>query len=165
MTNSLRAFPRRPCHGGPWGIGGGRPRCAPGGVPKDGCGGEPDSWLRPTATTNALGETSARTLSPAGRVLAETSAHGGQYRYGWDAAGRMSMAAEQGGGQVRAAYNPDGSVATVTNRLGETTSYRYDSRTGLYNYGYRDYNPQTVRFTTVDPILKLPTTLGLKERS
>ena len=41
----------------------------------------------------------------------------------------------------------------------------YDSRTGLYNYGYRDYNPQTVRFTTVDPILKLPTTLGLKERS
>lgn len=124
-----------------------------------------DSWLRPTATTNALGETSARTLSPAGRVLAETSAHGGQYRYGWDAAGRMSMAAEQGGGQVRAAYNPDGSVATVTNRLGETTSYRYDSRTGLYNYGYRDYNPQTVRFTTVDPILKLPTTLGLKERS
>ncbi len=28
----------------------------------------------------------------------------------------------------------------------------YDSRTGLYNYGYRDYSPQTVRFTTVDPI-------------
>ena len=24
--------------------------------------------------------------------------------------------------------------------------------TGLYNYGYRDYSPQTVRFTTVDPI-------------
>ena len=28
----------------------------------------------------------------------------------------------------------------------------YDSITGLYNYGNRDYNPQTVRFTTVDPI-------------
>ena len=28
----------------------------------------------------------------------------------------------------------------------------YDSRTGLYNYGYRDYSPQVVRFTTVDPI-------------
>ena len=28
----------------------------------------------------------------------------------------------------------------------------YDSRTGLYNYGYRDYSPQAVRFTTVDPI-------------
>ena len=47
-----------------------------------------DSWLRPTATTNALGEHGERSLSNAGRVLAETSAHGGQYRYGWDAAGR-----------------------------------------------------------------------------
>ena len=28
----------------------------------------------------------------------------------------------------------------------------YDSITGLYNYGYRDYSPQVVRFTTVDPI-------------
>ena len=28
----------------------------------------------------------------------------------------------------------------------------YDNITGLYNYGYRDYSPQTVRFTTVDPI-------------
>ena len=28
----------------------------------------------------------------------------------------------------------------------------YDSITGLYNYGYRDYSPQTVRFTTVDSI-------------
>ena len=28
----------------------------------------------------------------------------------------------------------------------------YDKITGLYNYGYRDYSPQTVRFTTVDPI-------------
>ena len=28
----------------------------------------------------------------------------------------------------------------------------YDSITSLYNYGYRDYSPQTVRFTTVDPI-------------
>lgn len=33
-------------------------------------------------------------------MLAETSAHGGQYRYGWDAAGRMAMAVEQGGGHV-----------------------------------------------------------------
>jgi RHS repeat-associated protein len=28
----------------------------------------------------------------------------------------------------------------------------YDSRTGLYNYGYRDYEPGTARFTTVDPV-------------
>lgn len=29
---------------------------------------------------------------------------------------------------------------------------KYDSGTGWYNYGYRDYNPQQGRFTTVDPI-------------
>jgi len=28
----------------------------------------------------------------------------------------------------------------------------YDSATGLYNYGYRDYSPQAARFTTVDPV-------------
>ncbi len=28
----------------------------------------------------------------------------------------------------------------------------YDSNTGLYNYGYRDYKPEAARFTTVDPI-------------
>jgi RHS repeat-associated protein len=28
----------------------------------------------------------------------------------------------------------------------------YDTATGLYNYGYRDYKPQAARFATVDPI-------------
>jgi RHS repeat-associated protein len=28
----------------------------------------------------------------------------------------------------------------------------YDTATGMYNYGYRDYQPETARFTTVDPI-------------
>jgi RHS repeat-associated protein len=32
------------------------------------------------------------------------------------------------------------------------TGKPYDSATGLYNYGYRDYKPQAARFTTVDPI-------------
>jgi RHS repeat-associated protein len=32
------------------------------------------------------------------------------------------------------------------------TGKPYDSRTGLYNYGYRDYEPATARFTTVDPV-------------
>ena len=29
---------------------------------------------------------------------------------------------------------------------------QYDSGTGWYNYGFRDYNPRTGRFTTQDPI-------------
>jgi RHS repeat-associated protein len=32
------------------------------------------------------------------------------------------------------------------------TGKPYDTATGLYNYGYRDYSPQAARFTTVDPI-------------
>jgi RHS repeat-associated protein len=32
------------------------------------------------------------------------------------------------------------------------TGKPYDTTTGLYNYGYRDYSPALARFTTVDPI-------------
>jgi RHS repeat-associated protein len=32
------------------------------------------------------------------------------------------------------------------------TGKPYDTATGLYNYGYRDYRPETARFTTLDPI-------------
>jgi RHS repeat-associated protein len=32
------------------------------------------------------------------------------------------------------------------------TGKPYDTATGLYNYGYRDYQPEVARFTTVDPI-------------
>ncbi|MDR2313905.1 MAG: RHS repeat-associated core domain-containing protein [Spirochaetaceae bacterium] len=32
------------------------------------------------------------------------------------------------------------------------TGKPYDSATGLYNYGYRDYEPATTRFTTTDPV-------------
>jgi RHS repeat-associated protein len=32
------------------------------------------------------------------------------------------------------------------------TGKPYDSATGLYNYGYRDYNPVAARFTSEDPV-------------
>jgi RHS repeat-associated protein len=32
------------------------------------------------------------------------------------------------------------------------TGKPYDVVTGMYNYGYRDYQPEAARFTTVDPI-------------
>jgi RHS repeat-associated protein len=32
------------------------------------------------------------------------------------------------------------------------TGKPYDTATGMYNYGYRDYQPETARFTTVDPV-------------
>ena len=32
------------------------------------------------------------------------------------------------------------------------TGKPYDTATGFYNYGFRDYNPTAARFTTVDPV-------------
>jgi RHS repeat-associated protein len=32
------------------------------------------------------------------------------------------------------------------------TGKPYDTATGMYNYGYRDYQPEVARFTTIDPI-------------
>jgi RHS repeat-associated protein len=32
------------------------------------------------------------------------------------------------------------------------TGKPYDAVTGLYDYGYRDYQPEAARFTTVDPV-------------
>jgi RHS repeat-associated protein len=32
------------------------------------------------------------------------------------------------------------------------TGKPYDTATGLYNYGFRDYQPEVARFTTIDPI-------------
>jgi RHS repeat-associated protein len=32
------------------------------------------------------------------------------------------------------------------------TGKPYDTATGMYNYGYRDYKPEVAQFTTVDPI-------------
>ncbi|MBR5581785.1 MAG: RHS repeat-associated core domain-containing protein [Treponema sp.] len=52
-------------------------------------------------------------------------------------------------------YDIFGSPITGNYTTGSDYGYlgkTYDSITGLYNYGYRDYSPQTVRFTTVDPI-------------
>lgn len=52
-------------------------------------------------------------------------------------------------------YDIFGSPITGDYTIGTDYGYLgkpYDKITGLYNYGYRDYSPQSVRFTTVDPI-------------
>jgi RHS repeat-associated protein len=41
----------------------------------------------------------------------------------------------------------------LTNGVGlGYTGKTYDTVTGMYNYGYRDYQPEVARFTTIDPI-------------
>jgi RHS repeat-associated protein len=44
-------------------------------------------------------------------------------------------------------------IGDFTNGVGlGYTGKPYDTVTGMYNYGYRDYAPEVARFTTIDPI-------------
>ena len=79
-------------------------------------------------TGTALNEKSQRSLSSAGRTLKEQSSHGGNYVYGYDRAGNLSSLGEENKKQVKVVYNPDGSVKSVTDRLGNITAYEYDER-------------------------------------
>ena len=56
-------------------------------------------------------------------------------------------------------YDAENRLVKTCGNTGVGVKYTYDSNGNLlsqtssfYNYGYRDYSPQTVRFTTVDPI-------------
>ena len=87
-----------------------------------------DCWNRVTDVKNALNEKSSRNLSSAGRTLREQSSHGGNYVYGYDRAGNLSSLGEENKKQVKVSYNPDGSVKSVTDRLGNVTVYEYDEQ-------------------------------------
>lgn len=104
-----------------------------------------DSLGRLVKQVNALGEEFTRLLSPAGRVLEESSLHGGLYAYSHDALGRLCGAGEKDAPLSTAEYNPDGSVKKTVDRLGVVTEYSYDIRgllikkaspegTSLYEY-------------------------------
>ncbi|MDD7724341.1 MAG: RHS repeat-associated core domain-containing protein, partial [Bacteroidales bacterium] len=62
-----------------------------------------------------------------------------------------------GYGYVDKKYTYDAFGAIIEGDLSGQQNFGYlgkqfDSQTGLYNYGYRDYTPKVARFTTVDPI-------------
>lgn len=86
------------------------------------------SWNRVTDVKNALNENSHRNLSSGGRTVKEESSHGGIYTYGYDNAGNLASLGEQGKKQAKVEYNPDGSTRSVTDRLGNTTTFEYDER-------------------------------------
>jgi YD repeat-containing protein len=87
-----------------------------------------DVFGRVTGTTNALGETSSRTLNSAGNPLREQGASGGFYTYRYDSSGRPVEAGREGEIAVHVRYNRDGTVAEKTDRLGNVTRYVYDAR-------------------------------------
>ncbi len=87
-----------------------------------------DRWNRVTDVKNALNENSHRSLSSGGRTVKEESSHGGLYTYGYDNAGNLASLGEQNKKQAKVEYNPDGSTKSVTDRLGNTTTFEYDER-------------------------------------
>ena len=87
-----------------------------------------DRWNRVTDVKNALNENSHRSLSSGGRTVKEESSHGGLYTYGYDNAGNLASLGEQNKKQAKVEYNPDGSTKSVTDRLGNVTSFEYDER-------------------------------------
>jgi RHS repeat-associated protein len=87
---------------------------------------------------------------------ASTGSRGGSVYLGKDVLGSVrSATGEYGTLEDRYEYDafgaPDkGDLASGMN-LGYTGK-PYDTVTGLYNYGYRDYKPEAARFTTADPV-------------
>lgn len=88
-----------------------------------------DAWGRVVGVTNALGESSFRELSGAGRALREQTASGGVIEYGYDDAfGSVSAAGKEGRASARVVYNDDGTIRSRTDRTGTVTRYEYDGR-------------------------------------
>ena len=86
-----------------------------------------DKWERVTSVTNALGETSERVLSKAGRTLKENSSHGGAYTYTYSN-GNLIALGEENKSQVKTEYYDDGNVKSTTDRLGNKTEYFYNTK-------------------------------------
>ena len=81
-----------------------------------------------TNVTNALGETSARTVNGAGNATREQGASGGFYEYRYDALGRIAEAGRESERGIQARYNSDWTIAEKTDRVGNVTRYVYDGR-------------------------------------
>ena len=101
--------------------------------------------------------TGERTVFSANGVIsAQVSAGTGTEYFSTDYFGSVRETSDSyGSSQQTFTYDAFGTL--VQGELSGTSDYGYlgkqiDPTTSLYNYGYRDYNPCTSRFTTVDPI-------------
>ena len=92
-----------------------------------------------------------------GEAVAMNSSIGSRSMYlGKDMQGSV-RSVTVGTGALEARYEYDAFGQPYTGDLGGGMNFGYtgkpyDTSTGLYNYGYRDYRPQAARFTTVDPV-------------
>ncbi|MBR4824987.1 MAG: hypothetical protein IKZ86_09310, partial [Spirochaetaceae bacterium] len=114
-----------------------------------------DRWNRVTDVKNSLNENSHRSLSSGGRTVKEESSHGGLYTYGYDASGNLASLGEQNRKQSKVEYNPDGSTKSVTDRLGNVTTFEYDER-GLL---IKQKSPSSITIYEYDNVGRIKTVL------
>ena len=113
-----------------------------------------DDGTYKTVSTRYRGE---RTQISVNGTLAtqSTSDYGAEY-FSTDLLGSIRTTTDSYGTKKSGiSYDAFGSL--VEGELSSTSDFGYlgkqqDPATRLYNYGYRDYKPQTARFTTLDPI-------------
>ncbi|GHV87843.1 hypothetical protein AGMMS50267_02030 [Spirochaetia bacterium] len=87
---------------------------------------------------------------------ASTGSRGGAAYLGKDLLGSVrSTTGDMGTLEARYEYDAFGKPYKGEFSTGMSLGYTgkpYDTATGIYNYGYRDYKPEQARFTSVDPI-------------
>ena len=95
------------------------------------------------------------TINVNGTLAAQTTSDGTDY-FSTDLLGSITSITDSYGAQ-KSNYTYDAFGTLIQGSLNGTTDHGYlgkqhDPTSRLYNYGYRDYKPQTARFTTLDPI-------------
>ena len=106
------------------------------------------------ADSRYRGERSCFTVN--GSLAAQVASDYGVEYFSNDLLGSV-RAASDNKGQQTALYSYDVFGAVLEGSLDGRQEFGYlgksfDSVTGFYNYGFRDYNPAAARFTTIDPI-------------
>lgn len=106
------------------------------------------------ADSRYRGERSCFTVN--GSLAAQVASDYGVEYFSNDLLGSVRAASDDKGQQT-ALYSYDVFGAVLEGSLDGRQEFGYlgksfDSVTGFYNYGFRDYNPAAARFTTIDPI-------------
>ena len=112
-----------------------------------------DDGTYKTKNSRYRGERTQFTVN--GTLAAQTTSEGTDY-FSTDLLGSIRSVSD-GYGKSMSSFTYDAFGSLVEGSLSGTTDHGYlgkqhDPTTKLYNYGYRDYNAHTSRFTTLDPI-------------
>jgi RHS repeat-associated protein len=113
--------------------------------------------LRPIAELDGAGNVASRFIYAGGHVPAYLTKGGATYRIVSDQLGSPRLVVDVATGAVaqRLVYDTFGNVTMDTNPGFQPFGFAgglYDRDTGLVHFGAREYDPQTGRWTTKDPI-------------